>query len=148
MSQKNSIKKRQKANHSTQPDGRPKEIMQHNWGKIIELLDKTEVLSIERFLLNIGIIERVYYDAVSRLPDLKEAHERALMKMGVKREEMCIENKLGMSSVVAYSLPQFLKRWKLDAEWRAHVKDNAQGVSEEKIKAALKEVMEPFESKD
>ena len=109
-------------NHSIESTESKKEVRHHNWKKIGEIIEHSDSLSIERILLNIGISEKVYYKAVNKYPDLQEIHERALMKMGVRREELALEKNLGMNSLAAYSLPQFLDRWKKDTVWRAELK--------------------------
>lgn len=83
---------------------------------------KPDSYMIEVFYTNEDMPRQTFYDGVARNEELKAAHEYALERVGINRENLAIEKNLGLNSVAAFILPHYLDRWKKEIEWRQALK--------------------------
>lgn len=101
--------------------------------------------SIERFYLDHGIPKSTFYKAVADYKCMKEAHQIAKEYIGIRKEEYCEDNNLSMNSVMAFSLPDFLDRWKSNVEWRAQIKQIVEASDKGQLEEILRKVLQPFD---
>lgn len=119
------------------------------WEFIANQLKNSDLSSIEEFYLNTGIPKRTFYDAVEKHQCMKEAHEYAAERIGLKKLKQCEDKNLGMNTVLAFQLPHYLNRFKKDIEWRARLKDiSGTGISPEDAQKIVQSVLQDFNKKD
>lgn len=112
-----------------------------DWGFIADQLRHSDLNSIEEFYRNYGIPRSTFYDAIQEHECMKLAHEFFMEGVGLKKLKVCEDKMLTMNTVLAYQLPQYLKRWKDDLEWRARLKEEQQTASADAIRKALEDVL-------
>jgi len=78
---------------------------------------KEDAYILEEFYLNERIPERTFYDGVARNEKLRQAHDYALMRLGVNREKLALKGREGLNTANVAMLPVYLNRW---AKHKAH----------------------------
>lgn len=144
MQKKDKMKKPQKGNRSNKTGKTLNSWRDSDWAFIADKLMHSDLNSIEEFYRLHNIPRTTFYKAVNDHECMKEAHVYFMEGCGLKKLKVCEEKMLTMNTVLAYQLPQYLKRFKDDAEWRARLKEEQNTASAEIIKEVLKEVLQPI----
>lgn len=90
---------------------------------------KPDSFMIEEFITNMDIPETTFHQALDRNPILNEAHNFALLRIGINREKLAAEKSLGMNSAVMWTMAQYHKRHKKEQEFRAKLKAETEAAS-------------------
>ena len=77
---------------------------------------------IEEYYTNLDIPHDTFYRHVASNKELKEAHQYALIRLGINREKVVNKHFLSLGTALAASLPDYLPRWQKNAEDRAKLK--------------------------
>ena len=93
-----------------------------DWQLIADQLKHSKCSTIEEFYLNLDIARKTFMDQLQKNPILMEAYEYKKQRIGLAIEKNCMKFNLSMNTVAANSLPDYLERWKINAEWRSQLK--------------------------
>jgi hypothetical protein len=134
--------KRKSPKHNTKIENEPKTRNQLNrseedWRHIAQMLKEANLDSIEEFYINTEIPSTTFYDAIKKHTFMAEAHQIAKTKIGIKDEKICKKHFLGMNTVIANGLPDYLPRWKSNFEWRAQLKNAVDTANWAKVKELM-----------
>lgn len=93
--------------------------------QLIDLLreygDRSDVLHLEDFYDDLHMSPHIYSDLLKKIPKLKEVHEYAKRRIGIRREKGALNRKLD-ASTVHKTLGHYWSVFKEMEEWRAHLR--------------------------
>lgn len=103
-----------------------KSTIQQFINRMIDWSMQPKSIALERFYTNEGMNKKTYYRLKQMYPELNEAHEFVLERIGINRETICDERNLHINSVLAFTIPHYLDRFEAQIIKRAQLRNDSE----------------------